>query len=56
MEELEFKLEKEVEAGTHIVACRFPLPTLKPIATIGSGLDTVWLYTHKSNISKGEGH
>ncbi|KAK3923540.1 ATP synthase subunit C lysine N-methyltransferase [Frankliniella fusca] len=49
MTELELKLQKEVEDGTHIVACRFPLPTLKPAATIGSGLDTVWLYKHKSN-------
>ncbi|KAE8748751.1 hypothetical protein FOCC_FOCC004554 [Frankliniella occidentalis] len=49
MEELELKLKKEVEDGTHIVACRFPLPSLKPVATIGSGLDTVWLYKHKLN-------
>ncbi|XP_034232637.1 ATP synthase subunit C lysine N-methyltransferase [Thrips palmi] len=49
MEELQLKLENEVEAGTHIVACRFPLPKLKPVATIGSGLDTVWLYTPNNN-------
>ena len=50
MKELELKLKKEVEEGTHIVACRFPLPSLKPAATIGSGLDTVWLYRQQSTI------
>lgn len=27
-----------------VIACRFPFPNLKPIATIGSGIDTVWVY------------
>lgn len=48
MSELEVKLQKELEDGTHIVACRFPLPSIKPSATIGTGLDTVWLYRHST--------
>lgn len=48
MKDLEAKLEDEAEDGTHIVACRFPLPTLKPVEIIGTGLDTVWLYRHQS--------
>lgn len=50
MKELESKLEREVQDGTYIVACRFPLPSLKPVTTIGSGLDTVWLYQHQSSV------
>ena len=27
-----------------VIACRFPLPGQKPIASFGSGVDEVWLY------------
>lgn len=44
MGELEKKFLRECERSTNIVACRFPLPNVKPQKTIGSGIDTVWLY------------
>lgn len=44
MAELERKCLKELSKDSCIVACRFPLPNLKPIKTIGVGIDTVWLY------------
>lgn len=44
MGELERKCLKELGKGACIVACRFPLPNLKPLKTIGGGIDTVWLY------------
>ncbi|GBP65925.1 Protein FAM173B [Eumeta japonica] len=44
MKDFEHKLCSEVKAGAVIVACRFPLPNMKPIETIGHGVDTVWKY------------
>ncbi|CAH0402767.1 unnamed protein product [Chilo suppressalis] len=44
MQDFEYKLLKEAQSGAVIVACRFPLPNLKPIETIGHGVDTVWKY------------
>jgi len=44
MEKLEIKFAQEVNDDTRIVACRFPLPNWEPVQTIGSGIDTVWLY------------
>lgn len=44
MKEFEYKLVKEVDNGTVVVVCRFPLPNLKPSETIGHGIDTVWKY------------
>ncbi|XP_044763129.1 ATP synthase subunit C lysine N-methyltransferase [Coccinella septempunctata] len=49
MENLEKKLIKECQNGSYIIACRFPLPIRKPIATIGCGVDTVWVYTIENN-------
>lgn len=42
--EFEKKLLKETNNGTVVVACRFPLPNLIPVETIGHGVDTVWKY------------
>ncbi|KAJ8306863.1 hypothetical protein KUTeg_014947 [Tegillarca granosa] len=50
MEQLHHKLADEVPQSTHIVACRFPLPNLEPILTIGKGHDTVWLYRLNKNV------
>lgn len=47
MSDLEKKLLSEANKDAKIVACRFPLPNLKPIRVIGDGIDTVWLYTLK---------
>lgn len=44
MEQLENKFVKELNPNTYIVACRFPLSKMKPIKTIGIGIDTVWVY------------
>ncbi|XP_068239074.1 ATP synthase subunit C lysine N-methyltransferase [Palaemon carinicauda] len=44
MPQLEKKLAKELSSDGCVVACRFPLPSWQPIASFGSGIDTVWLY------------
>lgn len=44
MSDFENKLLKEANKGTVVVACRFPLPNLVPVETIGHGVDTVWKY------------
>lgn len=49
MEKLETKFNEEVNDNARIVACRFPLPNWKPVQTIGSGVDTVWLYKVEKN-------
>ncbi|KAK8396710.1 hypothetical protein O3P69_004999 [Scylla paramamosain] len=41
---LESKLSQELTQDSLVIACRFPLPSWKPAATIGHGLDSVWLY------------
>lgn len=48
MAELERKLMREVCADdARIIVCRFPLPNCRPAATIGGGVDTVWVYNLK---------
>ncbi|XP_059050284.1 ATP synthase subunit C lysine N-methyltransferase [Achroia grisella] len=47
MRDFEKKILKETNNGTIIVACRFPLPNMKPVETIGHGIDTVWKYIVK---------
>ncbi|XP_047538027.1 ATP synthase subunit C lysine N-methyltransferase [Vanessa atalanta] len=47
MEDFEKKLIQEANDGTLVVACRFPLPNMIPIETIGHGVDTVWKYIVK---------
>lgn len=47
MKDFERKLLKEANEDTVVVACRFPLPNLRPIETIGHGVDTVWKYEIK---------
>ncbi|XP_013074316.2 ATP synthase subunit C lysine N-methyltransferase-like isoform X1 [Biomphalaria glabrata] len=44
MKPLEDKLDQEMLPGTHIVACRFPLPSWQPVLVCGEGIDSVWLY------------
>lgn len=48
MADLEQKFLKECKPTTKIIACRFPLPHLQPLKTIGAGIDTVWFYEIKS--------
>lgn len=47
MKNFEMKMLQEVEDGTVVVACRFPLPNMIPVETIGHGVDTVWKYVVK---------
>nr|XP_021182467.2 ATP synthase subunit C lysine N-methyltransferase [Helicoverpa armigera] len=47
MTDFEKKLLAETNSDTVIVACRFPLPNMIPVETIGSGIDTVWKYVVK---------
>lgn len=44
MEDIEEKFNTELQKNSVIIACRFPLPSKQPIATIGEGVDTVWIY------------
>ncbi|XP_050423173.1 ATP synthase subunit C lysine N-methyltransferase [Adelges cooleyi] len=44
MLDLEKKFVKELSSEAVIVACRFPLPNLKPYLVIGAGIDKVWAY------------
>ncbi|XP_058809354.1 ATP synthase subunit C lysine N-methyltransferase [Phymastichus coffea] len=44
MYELKEKFRAELGPNTAVVACRFPLPSCKPIYKIGEGVDTVWYY------------
>lgn len=44
MAPLERKILHELKPGSWVVACRFPLPTLKADESHGDGIDTVWLY------------
>lgn len=47
MQEFEQKLIHETNDDTVVVACRFPLPNMVPIETLGHGVDTVWKYVVK---------
>ncbi|KAK7481152.1 hypothetical protein BaRGS_00027585 [Batillaria attramentaria] len=44
MSQFEEKLEQELSPSGCVVACRFPLPSWEPVVTVGTGVDTVWLY------------
>lgn len=48
MEQLEGKLQAELQASARVVACRFPFPTWTPDHVTGEGIDTVWVYDGKS--------
>ncbi|XP_060533754.1 ATP synthase subunit C lysine N-methyltransferase isoform X2 [Cylas formicarius] len=47
MHKLEKKFIKECKTNCNVLACRFPLPNLVPIETIGHGIDRVWVYNIK---------
>ncbi|XP_023943881.2 ATP synthase subunit C lysine N-methyltransferase [Bicyclus anynana] len=47
MQDFERKLVLEAKDDTVVVACRFPLPNMIPVETIGHGVDTVWKYIIK---------
>jgi len=45
MADLEKKFQAELSHSSHVIACRFPLPSCVPDRTIGTGIDTVWYYS-----------
>ena len=47
MKDLEHKLNKEMKPNCTVVACRFQFPQWKEVATIGEGVDSVWIYKPK---------
>ncbi|XP_077085814.1 ATP synthase subunit C lysine N-methyltransferase isoform X2 [Siphateles boraxobius] len=48
MEQLEVKLQTELQSSAKVVACRFPFPTWTPDEVAGEGIDTVWVYNAKT--------
>ncbi|EEC14740.1 conserved hypothetical protein, partial [Ixodes scapularis] len=50
MPALEQKLADELSSDAWVVACRFPLPSLKPDFTQGTGIDTVWVYRMSTRV------
>ncbi|XP_016338333.1 protein FAM173B-like isoform X1 [Sinocyclocheilus anshuiensis] len=48
MEQLEVKLQTELQSSAKVVACRFPFPTWTPEDVAGEGIDTVWVYNAKT--------
>lgn len=48
MEQLEIKLQTELQSSAKVVACRFPFPTWSPDDIAGEGIDTVWIYDAKT--------
>uniref|UniRef100_A0A1B0G5X6 Uncharacterized protein n=1 Tax=Glossina morsitans morsitans TaxID=37546 RepID=A0A1B0G5X6_GLOMM len=48
MDQLENKLILEAP-HSKVIACRFPLPNLKPVKSIDAGVNTVWFYNLSEN-------
>ncbi|KAG1969830.1 ATP synthase subunit C lysine N-methyltransferase [Pimephales promelas] len=48
MEQLEVKLQTELQSSAKVVACRFPFPTWTPDDVAGEGIDSVWVYNAKT--------
>lgn len=44
MGDLKGKLVDEMVPGSRLVVCRFPLPDMVPDKTVGTGIDSVWIY------------
>ncbi|XP_028833901.1 protein N-lysine methyltransferase FAM173B [Denticeps clupeoides] len=44
MDQLENKLQRELQSSAKVVACRFPFPTWVPDSITGEGIDAVWTY------------
>ena len=50
MSDLEAKLEKEMNPKCTVIACRFRFPNWVEIATIGEGIDAVWVYKPRQTL------
>uniref|UniRef100_A0A8C7PUF6 Uncharacterized protein n=1 Tax=Oncorhynchus mykiss TaxID=8022 RepID=A0A8C7PUF6_ONCMY len=44
MDQLEVKLQAELQSAAKVVACHFFFPNRAPDGTTGEGIGTVWLY------------
>uniref|UniRef100_A0A8C8ILC0 Uncharacterized protein n=1 Tax=Oncorhynchus tshawytscha TaxID=74940 RepID=A0A8C8ILC0_ONCTS len=44
MDQLEVKLQAELQSAAKVVACHFFFPTRAPDGTAGEGIGTVWVY------------
>lgn len=49
MNDLEKKIQRECKEDCNVVACRFPLPNMVPMYTVGHGIDKVWVYSCKKS-------
>lgn len=62
MQQLEIKLQTELQSSAKVIACRFPFSTWCPDDIAGEGIDTVWIYDAKTfktlirNDKDSEGH
>lgn len=45
------KLRRELvsKKNYQVIACRFPLPNIRPSKIVGTGIDTVWVYEFPLN-------
>lgn len=48
MNDLAYKLNKEMNANSKIITCRFPMNELKSIYHLDDGVDSVWVYDKNS--------
>ncbi|KAI0233491.1 ATP synthase subunit C lysine N-methyltransferase [Lamellibrachia satsuma] len=56
MEPLETKLANELQPHGQVIACRFPMPTWRPVETVEQGIDTVWRYEKPSEETSVHSH
>uniref|UniRef100_A0A915JTQ3 Uncharacterized protein n=1 Tax=Romanomermis culicivorax TaxID=13658 RepID=A0A915JTQ3_ROMCU len=52
MDELSKKLEKDMIRQSAVIACRFDVGRWTPAVTVGSGIDTVWVYSMPDHATK----
>ena len=48
MNELSYKLEKEMNNDARVIVCRFPIQRWSPVKEIEEGVDSAWMYTKNS--------
>lgn len=48
MDELSYKLEKEMDDDARVIVCRFPIQRWSPAREIEEGVDSAWMYTKNS--------
>ncbi|CAG2107331.1 unnamed protein product [Medioppia subpectinata] len=52
MSSLENKIQNDCNKSGNsvkVIACRFPLPNWQPLESVGTGIDTVWLYRYPTS-------